>query len=266
MRPLLIVVLFVLPGCPPSEQASPATTNSPASGATSVEPDPLPTNYRAHTAYSVDLIDPTTGLPMPAELDRLEPTLLREVQRITSQPVLREALNSAAVRGTQWFERFENDLDQAAEALRASVEARHVPGTPLIRVYALDTLQTDANQDAQTILQALGEVYMRRHKQAIDASISERRIAAQRALDAAEDAVDDRTAALKRFLLNNPVSSSSIERSRLNALEAEALQRRLRQAELRRESALTKLLEIRQQTRGFLGYAISEEYPPQPAR
>jgi len=217
-------------------------------------------------AFSVDLLDPSTGLPMPANMETLEPTLLREVQRITSEPTLRQVLNKPDVQSTAWFKQFESNLDDAAQALSESIAARHVPGTPLIRVYALRSLETETPEDAQIILQAISDEYLRLKDLAINASINEQLTAAQRARDQAEEAVASSAAQLKRHLLNNPVSSSNIERSRLNALETEALQQQLRHAEARREAAITKILEIQQQTNGFLGYVVKQEYPPQKAR
>jgi hypothetical protein len=217
-------------------------------------------------AFSLDLLDPATGLPTPTDMETLKPTLLREVQRITSEPILREVLNKPEVQGTSWFQPFESNLDDAVQALSASIAAHHVPGTPLIRVYALRSMETDQDSDAQIILQAISDEYMRRKDLAIKSSINEQLIAAQRARESADEAVASSAAQLKRHLLNNPISSSSIERSRLNALETESLQQRLRHAVARQEAAAMKIMEIQHHTNGFLGYSVKQEYPPQKAR
>lgn len=269
LRLLLIVVLLTATGCPQVEQPSASTENPAPEPATTettpAETDGLPTDYHSHMAFSVDLLDPSTGLPMPTKLETLTPTILREVDRITNEPIIRQVLNKQAVRETAWFKQYESDLDTAVQAFEQSIVARHVPGTPIFRVYVLRSLQTEAPEDAQTILRALSDEYMRQRGQLISVSINEKLTAAQKALSDAEGAVASITAQLKRHMQNNPISSGSIDRSRVSAMESESLQQQLRQAQERQDVAIRNIAAIHQQTNGFMGYIVTQEYAPESA-
>lgn len=271
-RLLLIAFLFVATGCPQTEHpsAAPSANNASAYAAAAEvqdKPDPLPTDFITHMGFSVVLLDSSTGLPTHTHLDVLKPTLLREVERVTYEPTLRQVLNKPAVQNTKWFKQFEGNYDEAYESLKKSIAAHHVPGTPIFRVFILRSLATEDMQDAQTLLRTISDEYMRLKRLEINASVDEHLRNAQRTMEAADEVVADRAVRIKRFLQNNPISSSgSVERSRMNAIELESLQRQLKQAEARRDRANTKVLELNQQTKGFLGYYVTQEYAPQKAR
>lgn len=134
----------------------------------------------------------------------LEPLILREVQAIKSEPILRQVLNKPVVQNTEWFQQFNNNLDDAFSAMDEDViKASHIRETPLFVVRA-----TTANsEDAQTILRALSEEYIRlkdldagvESAQAMRAAIGRR--------DNAEQRIASITVQIKRFLEANPIDS-----------------------------------------------------------
>jgi len=161
--------------------------------------------YVSHMAFSVELTDPATGMPEHATAGQLRPFVLREAERLTFEPLLRTILNQPAVQATRWYGQFDNAWDDALFALREMVGVRHLEGSPLIYVYAT----TAHRDDAQIILTALRDEYLRQHKLREASTQQDAMEAAQRRLNAAQEQVTSIQAEIKRFLTNTPIDALS---------------------------------------------------------
>ena len=133
---------------------------------------------------------------------QLEPLILREVENAKAEPLLREVLNSPAVQKTNWFAQFNNDMDQAYEDLSENVlNSGTRRSTPLFTVSAT----TPNKNDAQIILSAHRDEFIRRQTARIN-SQSERDLqAAQRRKDTAEERITSIRGQITRFLNNTPL-------------------------------------------------------------
>lgn len=132
----------------------------------------------------------------------LEPMIKREIQNIKSEPTLRQILNKPVVQETEWFKQFDKNMDRAYESLNDDViQANHLRSTPLFVISAT----TDSSGDAQTILRALYDEYLRLNN--IDATNkSETALrAAQGRRDNAEQRMASTSVQIKRFLETNPL-------------------------------------------------------------
>jgi hypothetical protein len=161
--------------------------------------------YVSDMAFSFELTDPATGMPEHATAGQLRPFVLREAERLTFEPLLRVVLNQPAVQATRWYGQFDDDMDDALFALREAIGVRNVEDSPLIYVYA-----TAAHRDdAQIILTALRDEYLRRHKLREVSTQQEAMEAAQRRHNAAQEQVTSIQAEIKRFLTNTPIDALS---------------------------------------------------------
>lgn len=140
----------------------------------------------------------------PVRMAELEPLILREVQAIQSEPTLRQILNKPVVQNTDWFKQFNNNLDAAYKAMDEEViQAHHIRETPLFVIRAT----TDNEEDAQTILRALSEEYIRLKDLSAGADSAQAMRAAQGRRDNAEQRIASITVQIKRFLEANPIDS-----------------------------------------------------------
>jgi capsular exopolysaccharide synthesis family protein len=157
-------------------------------------------------ANSMTMGDAGTSVTSPVRMTELEPLILREVQAIKSEPILRQILNKPAVQRTTWFKQFNNNLDDAYESLDEDViGAAHIRETPLFTVRAT----TAKEDDAQTILQALSDEYIRRKDEEITMDSAQALRAAQGRRDDAEQRIANITVQITRFLATNPIESLS---------------------------------------------------------
>lgn len=160
--------------------------------------------YESQMAVSVELIDPETGHALHATMDQMRPAVLLEAARITTEPILRRVLTKPSVQQTKWFDRFDGNLDKALADLRDDVlYVEPAEDTPLIRIYA-----TTANEDdAQIILTALRDEYMRQYRDNIERITNQSLDAAHRRKNAAEEKITSVRGAIKRFLTNTPIET-----------------------------------------------------------
>lgn len=90
-------------------------------------------------------------------MDWMEAFMQNEVIRITSEHILREALDNPIVRDTSWFKQFAS-LQEAQEALKEDyLSVYPVRGSTLITL----AVHTPTEEDAPKILQSIINVYMR---------------------------------------------------------------------------------------------------------
>lgn len=150
-------------------------------------------------------VDIATGRSTgPVRMTELEPLILREVQVIMAEPILRSILNKPAVQQTKWFAQFNNNMDKALEELTENVlRANHVRDTPLFIARA----STPNQDDAQIILTALCEEYKGIKRDKVDREQIRDMDAATRRRNAAEEKITAIRAAIKRFLTNTPLET-----------------------------------------------------------
>lgn len=180
-------------------------------------------------ANRIDMNNVGGSSSSPVNMNELEPLILREIQKIRSQPTLRQILNKPVVQETEWFKQFNNNMDDAYRALDEDViNAGHIRETPLFVVRAV----TKYNADSQTILRALNEEYKRIKLLEMTQESATALRAAQSRRDSAEQRSANMTVQIKRFLENNPLPTinegSSEATMRVRALVVE--QERLNQA------------------------------------
>lgn len=161
--------------------------------------------YTSEAQYSVQVpnIDLGTGRSIGgSRMAEIEPILNQQVQAAKAAPLLREILNTPSVQNTDWFAQFGEDMGAAYEALDEEViKSRAVPTAPLFLVSAVTPNETDA----QVILAAHREEFVRR-QQAEAQSDSERDLrAAQRRKEAAEEKITQVRGAIARFLNTTPL-------------------------------------------------------------
>ncbi|MFN3166827.1 MAG: hypothetical protein ACE37H_07165 [Phycisphaeraceae bacterium] len=233
-----------------------------AADRTFVSANALERAYVSHMALSVELTDPATGLPEHPSADELRPAVLREVERLTFALLLRAVVNQPAVQATRWFAPFDNDLDDAHSALYKVIGVQNIEGSPIIYVHAT----TAHRDDAQIILTALHDEYMRQHEMARQSAEQRALQAAQKRLDAAEQHATSVNASLKR-LLSVKQQAGPDEQEAID-FQFETLERKLIHAEetvALVRSRIADLIERQHNGGGLLGYRIVVEYPPQKA-
>ena len=182
-------------------------------------------------------------------MTELEPLILSEVNRIVSEPTLRQILNKPAVQNTKWFQQFGNNLDDAFEALDEEViGSRHIRNTQLFVVRAT----TKDKLDSQTILEALNAEYLRQKSEEVSNTNARALLAAQNRRDNAEEAIAKETVRITRFQQNDPldtlVQGQSQADIRVRALIVQ--QEELTQA-FNSVQAIYELLDQRQQENNF---------------
>ncbi|MFK7788121.1 MAG: polysaccharide biosynthesis tyrosine autokinase [Phycisphaeraceae bacterium] len=197
-------------------------------------------------ANRIDMNNVGGSSSSPVNMNELEPIILREIQQIRSEPTLRQILNKPVVQNTEWFKQFNNNLDDAFEALDEEViGASHIRETPLFVVRAT----TPGSEDAQTILRALNEEYKRLKDLEMTAKSATALRAAQGRRDSAEQRGANITAQIKRFLETNPLPTlnegSSEATIRVRSLVTE--QERLNQGLNSLQASYNQLLERRQE-------------------
>jgi hypothetical protein len=219
------------------------------------------TTYQSDMAFTIDLTDPVTGIHKPAAMDVLQPMILREAERITYEPLLRQVLNQPEVRQTRWFEQFKDHSDEALEDLRQRIDVVQNSDTPVLRVYA--TAETE--EDAQIILRALRDEYLRQKQLAAAASHQRQLIAAQKSRDPVERAAAGSKAQVQRFLeVHAPgLEGQDLAKTRYLELEMDSLIRAWHQAEARHAKAIEHIELLSRNKNGFIGFVVSEDYPPQ---
>jgi capsular exopolysaccharide synthesis family protein len=149
--------------------------------------------------------------PRAIRMDQLEPIIVTEVQTIIGQPTLRSILNQPSVQQTEWFGKFDNDFELALEDLTKNViGANHLRGTQLFEVRAT----TKQEDDAQIILTALRDEYVRQKRQEEQSDSSRDMEAAQGRLNAANEEITSIRAEIKRFLTNTPIETLEERTSR----------------------------------------------------
>jgi len=161
-----------------------------------------------------------SGRPLgQVPMNVLEPLILREVQKVRAEPTLRQTLNNTAVQQTEWFKEFNNNLDKAYEDLDENVlSANHIRDTPLFAVRAT----TRKAGDAQIILTALRDEYIRQKSAQVGAISARELQAAQSQLNTTEERITTMRSAIKRFLTATPLESLD-ERSSEAALRVQKL-------------------------------------------
>lgn len=159
--------------------------------------------YTSMTQFEVQATrnDPT-GITSVRLADLL-PVIEREVQSVRSEPTLRQTINNPTVQNTVWFQSFNNDLDAAYRNLSQAVSSSAIKGAPLFNVRA----ETPNRDDAQIILTALNQEYMRRQNERIDITFSRDLQAAQKRLDTVEEKITRMRGEIKRFLNNTTLDS-----------------------------------------------------------
>lgn len=149
----------------------------------------------------------------------IEPWILREVQAFLATPVLMETLNDPAVRNTSWFKQHNGDLDEALEDLSTKVlKATHIRDTPLFLAQAT----TQKEEDAQTILRAIRDEYLRRKQLRVTSDSKLALDAATQRMDTAQGRIEDIENDVAELLDNRPIESLD-ERSTQAALEVNRL-------------------------------------------
>lgn len=195
--PLSFVAVFLMmTGCHQTVPAGPSEFTFVSAAAQD-------TIYEAEMAFNVELLDPATGLYRHATMAELKPAVMREVHRLKQEPLLRQVLNKLPVQQTEWFKSFDANLNHALAALLDATAVHHIPDTPLIRV----SITMARRDDAQTILAALGEEYMRMKTIHVNAAATQRLRAAHENRDRAEQQYVKIQVAIKRFLENNPIDT-----------------------------------------------------------
>lgn len=199
-------------------------------------------------ASSIATGDAGTSVTSPVRMAELEPLILRELQTIKSEPVLRQILNKPVVQDTTWFKQFNNNLDAAYEALDEEViQVSHIRETPLFVVRST----TSKEEDAQTILRALNDEYIRLKDVQVNAKSTQALSAAQGRRDDAVQRIENITVKIKRFLETNslPSLSEGSSEATLRVKQLIVEQERLNQALNSLQASYNQLLERQQEGR-----------------
>lgn len=197
-------------------------------------------------ASSTDIDNAGASISTPVKMTELEPLILREVQAIKSEPILRQILNKPVVQETKWFEQFNNNMDDAFTALDEDViKASHIRETPLFLVKAT----TKSEEDSQTILRALNAEYIRLKEIQVDQDSEQAMRAAQSRRDDAEQRIASIRVQITRFLETNPIDSingnSSEAELRVRQLIVE--QERLKQSLISLQATYSQLIQRQEQ-------------------
>ncbi|MFN3167205.1 MAG: polysaccharide biosynthesis tyrosine autokinase [Phycisphaeraceae bacterium] len=161
----------------------------------------------AQFRVNTESIDPTRAIRMA----ELEPIIITEVQTIIGLPILRDTLNAPSVQQTPWFAQFDNDFELALQDMSDNViKANHIRETQLFEVRAT----TKNEDDAQIILTALRDEYIRLKRNQEQSDSSRDMQAAQSRLNAANEEITSIRASIKRFLENTPIETLEERTSR----------------------------------------------------
>lgn len=222
----LVAAFWAAIGC---QSAAPSSPSDPIGISTTVQA----AGYESEMAFNVELLTPDTGLPHHATMAELKPVVMREVHRLTQEPLLRQVLNKQSVQRTQWFKSFGGDLRAAQAALRKAISTQHVPDSSLIRC----SIITPQRDEAQVILKALSDEYMRIKHLKAEATFSQQLEAAQQGLNRAEEKIMAMRVMSKRFLGTTPIDTLH-EQASENAIQVRDLSESLN--EWKRKSVTTQ--------------------------
>ncbi|MEM6260048.1 MAG: hypothetical protein AAGI37_17375 [Planctomycetota bacterium] len=246
--PLLIAFLLLSAGCQQKAPASPSelTLVNTALGETV---------YESGMAFNIELLDPATGLPRHATTDELKPVVMREAHRLKQEPLLRQVLNKPRVQQTRWFKSFNGNLDDAYAGLLDGLAVYPIPNTSLIRV----SLVIADRSDAQAILAAIGDEYMRIKDLDVEADTSQRLRAAQKSRNSAEERLASLQIQVKRFLQVQPIGTTDEQQSE-EAMQIRMLSKSLIDLERRYRSVIDEReQQLKRQQEGAFEPSASEQ-------
>lgn len=162
--------------------------------------------YTSESQFKVDgeNIDLATGRTTPIRMAELEPRINSEVQSILGEPILLTILNQPSVQGTDWFEQFDGDIQEALEELVKEVlRAAPIRETQLFEVRAT----TPNENDARVILGALTTEYNRLKDFEVSIESDRALTAARDRFYATEEAITGIQGEISRFLTNNKIET-----------------------------------------------------------
>lgn len=175
-----------------------------------------------------------TGGISSGELPEIENFIKNELPALSSEELMRNAVNSPLVQQTTWFQQFNGDVRLAAEALQKDhFTASAERGTSLINLQ----VNTPKPADAPQILSGIIEAYLtKRNIDHLNTSATTTQ-AMQRDLRTAEDEIQQLELQYSNFIRDNDLATVQNLQSEV-ALEYQALNQHKLELQLELDSAL----------------------------
>lgn len=154
----------------------------------------------------------TSDTGFAARMDMIEAQIQAEILHISSEDILREAINQPIVQNTQWFQKF-NDLQSAREALANDhLSVGMVRNAPVMRV----SVTTTNKDDCKRIVDAIIRVY--RNKLEVDATLENAglRTVFQRERERAEAEIQQLQTQIRDFRVRENLSALEANHSEAN--------------------------------------------------
>jgi capsular exopolysaccharide synthesis family protein len=119
----------------------------------------LAPSYRAVSIVQVESPNPKTPLQLQeplVQVDLMDRYVADQIVRVTSDTVLQEALKSADVMGTGWYQDAGGNKDELLDELKDKLEVKQVPNTNFMAV----SLSTKRAEDAPKIINSVIQKYL----------------------------------------------------------------------------------------------------------
>ena len=226
--------------------------------------------YESNAAFSIELTDHETGMPVHGTMQQLDPIIAREAGLVTNETTLRHALNAHVVLATSWFAQFNGDKEAALVDLERRIRTERNEGEPTFTVYAT----FDSPEDCIIILDAVVNEYLMEYESRRELELDRRRGSVHIAYETAQQRVAEALVAIEQYLLQadqpggngDPVDTGE---ARFDEIMLESLRDELSNAEAQREIERQRADQAREWVHlkaSFLGYRVTEDLPPTLAR
>ncbi len=167
------------------------------------------------------------------EIEEIETFIRNQIAVLTSDDMLRDAIQWPAVRNTTWFAQFDDDVRLAAEALADD----HLAVSPQRDSTLINLSVRMGNPaDAQVVLDALITVYLQNRKIRLENDVATLNAMHIRERERAEDELQRLNLDRARFITENDLATVELQRSEAS-IEYETLNRQKVAMELELQAA-----------------------------